>query len=613
MLNYQYFLGNINSNEFISTGGIDVSGEVSINVVYSYFTSGGVSIGGTSTNQQVNNLNSNSELVVNNVTNNNVIFSIFTSGGGTIIDGISNQYVIIDINISGGTITNGLVALNKETNISTLGSIILDGSVIDNVINNVNITGDVIVSGDIEISGTNYNMDGGATLGGTALDEISSSNDNIRSTMFFQNVFDQEFLGNWTHGRQFALSFKVPSARRLKSLICSTNPDDIKEVRTLTITSASEDRETIAITLNGDSFNVDVTDSGDILQTVAEIAQGTYDQWTAKADNATIIFTSYTAGSKTGSYSISGTSADGTFERTTVGRRGFDLSTVSNRTLSLFFAYDKDFRNYSSIAINVAGATPGETETHEIVAALNASTAFADRFIAFNNNGYVAIQQKANNNVILRFYVGNTGAETKLKFNKYAGIAELPLYFMRHTIDNRRTYNDSVGQLIPLCHEITASSVANPTVITSTAHGLTSGDSILIVNSNSTPTIDGTRTVTVTGADTFTVAVNVTVAGTRGLWMSVYEQELLSDAGFTPSNAQDDWELLNGHSDIYRFKKNTVDGSNRITQSIEYNAGATAGDLAIKRQYSYTSTNTNPSQTTEIPYVLTSNDLVTPS
>jgi len=65
--------------------------------------------------------------------------------------------------------------------------------------------------------------------------------------------------------------------------------------------------------------------------------------------------------------------------------------------------------------------------------------------------------------------------------------------------------------------DITSISVANPTVITTNIpHGLSNGDIITINGSNSTPIIDGQQTVTVTGVNTFTIPVNVTVAGTTG-------------------------------------------------------------------------------------------------
>jgi len=66
---------------------------------------------------------------------------------------------------------------------------------------------------------------------------------------------------------------------------------------------------------------------------------------------------------------------------------------------------------------------------------------------------------------------------------------------------------------------ITANTLANPTVVTSAAHGLAAGTTnIVIGGSNSTPTIDGARVATYTAANTFTVPVNVTVAGTSGYW-----------------------------------------------------------------------------------------------
>lgn len=63
---------------------------------------------------------------------------------------------------------------------------------------------------------------------------------------------------------------------------------------------------------------------------------------------------------------------------------------------------------------------------------------------------------------------------------------------------------------------LSANTVANPTVVTSIGHGLQSGETITILGSNCTPTIDGARVVTVISRDTFSVPVTVTIAGTAG-------------------------------------------------------------------------------------------------
>ena len=62
---------------------------------------------------------------------------------------------------------------------------------------------------------------------------------------------------------------------------------------------------------------------------------------------------------------------------------------------------------------------------------------------------------------------------------------------------------------------VNAATVANPTSLTTAvAHGLTTGDYVTFANSTGiTPSIDGTYVVTVTGASTFTIPVNVTAIG----------------------------------------------------------------------------------------------------
>ena len=65
---------------------------------------------------------------------------------------------------------------------------------------------------------------------------------------------------------------------------------------------------------------------------------------------------------------------------------------------------------------------------------------------------------------------------------------------------------------------ITSNTLANPSVVTTPVpHGLTTGDIILISGViTSSPTINGQRTVTVISTTSFSVPVNVTIAGTGG-------------------------------------------------------------------------------------------------
>jgi len=71
--------------------------------------------------------------------------------------------------------------------------------------------------------------------------------------------------------------------------------------------------------------------------------------------------------------------------------------------------------------------------------------------------------------------------------------------------------------------EIASNSMANPTIVTMKTfngnpipHGLTSTDLVFFSGSNSTPTLNGSRVATVISPTTFSVPVNVSVAGTLG-------------------------------------------------------------------------------------------------
>lgn len=115
-----------------------------------------------------------------------------------------------------------------------------------------------------------------------------------------------------------------------------------------------------------------------------------------------------------------------------------------------------------------------------------------------------------------------------------------------------KTAADYCDQLVT--HEtaqatIVSSSIANPTVITTSApHGYATGDTVRIAgHTGSVPTINGDRVGTVTGPTTFTVAVNVTTGGTGGTVKKLVTQKRFTTNGVldtaNPTEANRD-ELL---------------------------------------------------------------------
>lgn len=100
---------------------------------------------------------------------------------------------------------------------------------------------------------------------------------------------------------------------------------------------------------------------------------------------------------------------------------------------------------------------------------------------------------------------------------------------------NRAVRVGGIDMQSPAPVAITSSSVANPTVITTaTPHNLSTGDDVVIYgHSGSTPNINGVHTVTVTGASTFTIPVNVTVGGTGGAVVVDYRVNTAEDGSGT--------------------------------------------------------------------------------
>ena len=223
---------------------------------------------------------------------------------------------------------------------------------------------------------------------------------------------------------------------------------------------------------------------------------------------------------------------------------------VSGNDSYLYINYFSSFdsTSYNTITIDVSGDDISSTKPYEVVDNLNADSNFSDLFIAEVSKNTVLIKSKPGRSKNVIMWISNEGAERVLRFNKHAGIAELPTYFGRHTIENKANFSDSLGSLFLLDEN----------------------DSV--------------------------------------------HQNIIEEAGFDFEVVQEDWELLNGRiSGLFTFQNISVDESDRITQIIEYPAGAKEGALCRKIIYVYSGSDTNPIETFELPYTIQSSDLINPN
>lgn len=291
----------------------------------------------------------------------------------------------------------------------------------------------------------------------------------------------------------------------------------------------------------------------------------------------------------------------------------YDLSSAA--TLTINYSFNQG-RAWTPLAINVAsGAVSSSAVTAaEVVTNLNANATFQALFLAVlqtDNKGHNYVAVRSNRaRTEFRIYVANSGAESKLRFNKKAGVSELPSRFARHTIANINNYSDSYGNLqqMDLTTVIDQKIVeeaelsylgggtnANATVTMKDTSAFSVGDSVVVYNGTATV---ATTLTTVTASTSLTLNNNWT--GATG------------EVRVIPVHA--DWQLLRGRSQEFMFRKSTLDNS-RLSVVLDYPAGSKVGDMAIKTSYIYAGsagTDVEPIRTTQEPYTLTAGDLITP-
>lgn len=227
----------------------------------------------------------------------------------------------------------------------------------------------------------------------------------------------------------------------------------------------------------------------------------------------------------------------------------YDLSAPDKKYLRFNFAWDVNFKAWAQVDIDVSGADISSTLPGEVVAALNNDPMFSSTLSA-------SVTKMDDGESVL--ISKKTSKNVKFYFSNY-GAEEL------------LGFNKKAG-VAELPSYFERHTVANTNQFDDSAG--------ILIRLDETDPID---------------------------------QVVIQNASFDPGSMKADWELLRGRgSGLFTFKKLTVDGSDRITQIIEYPAGAVAGDFARKTNYVYTSTNKNPSSVTEVPYVLTDLDLLVP-
>jgi hypothetical protein len=250
----------------------------------------------------------------------------------------------------------------------------------------------------------------------------------------------------------------------------------VREIQTLTITTGSSTAENVVVVLNNVGFDVPVTNSGNIQRTVWEISHFDYDGWTAYPDGATIVFVASSAGDKTGTFALTGTTAAGTFAETRTGADGteefipqstwngdkLDGNGTSGVTLDPtkgnVFQINIQYLGFGAIDFKVEVVSGGNNPIWVTVHTLDnpnnlTTTSFANPSFPFTMAAYSA-GSTTDLTVETGSFAGFVEGDIETRGNRFVysnGLAATVTTAAFHclgTILNKRVYNGSASQVV---------------------------------------------------------------------------------------------------------------------------------------------------------------------
>ena len=227
----------------------------------------------------------------------------------------------------------------------------------------------------------------------------------------------------------------------------------------------------------------------------------------------------------------------------------YDFSSETDLTIS--FCYDANQVNYANVTVDVSGSSASVTTALEVVTKLNADNMFSTFFTA---------------SVFKTNIVGVTENKVLIKSKKPKS------NFKAYVVNSGAEGFIQFNKYAPI--------VEFPTYFT--RYDISQRFNFPDLGSERVVLLDTSNTI---------------------------EADYIDAAGFDHSSPSEDWQLLKGCNDQYMFTKRTYT-SGQVSVEIKYPAGASEGDAALKTTYEYDGSDLIG--ICQIPYVISSGDLITP-
>lgn len=179
----------------------------------------------------------------------------------------------------------------------------------------------------------------------------------------------------------------------------------------------------------------------------------------------------------------------------------------------------------SPFSISIVQQGNGEDASSKQV--LLSSLISAAQAIDQTAQSFVRVINKQMDSEVTAYYISGDNSPPGQINLEAKNLNPAPFYVMGSSEGIGSSFNPDIS---PIHTNITAISMANPGVITVDApHNLLNGDDIIISNTDSTPIVDGVHPVTVISPTTFSVPIDVTVAGTQGSWSKLVDTTISSN------------------------------------------------------------------------------------
>lgn len=174
------------------------------------------------------------------------------------------------------------------------------------------------------------------------------------------------------------------------------------------------------------------------------------------------------------------------------------------------------------VSFSISTTTSGDGEDASNKKVLLANLASVSQSIDATANSLVRVVNQNSSEIVYLYYTSGATTLPGQMLMESRTLTPNPIYIVAESSITGGSFNPDISPDFTITNTL-----ANPTVVTTSGtNNYNTGDKVIIFNNNGTPALYGTYTITKISGTTFSVPVNVTVAGTSGVVIALKNAEV---------------------------------------------------------------------------------------